>query len=183
MPNWCNNTMEVSGEKNKVELFVQEFTEKWFACIGDYPNIMDENDDGWYDWRMKNWSTKWNICKNDVIQHKYECNTKECVYKVEFDTAWSPPEAFIRHASEKYNVAIELTYREPGVFFFGVLKYDNGDFVNECEFDNFLSIEQECIEAVFGSIENAIEYLKDIEYVELDRFIEKYKNIKKETND
>jgi len=39
----------------------------------------------WYDWKCKNWGTKWNSCRFS------EGEDEEGRYAISFDTAWSPP--------------------------------------------------------------------------------------------
>lgn len=44
----------------------------------------------WYDWRQKNWGTKWNSCSTDIIDKD----------TVEIQTAWSYPEPIIVKISQ-----------------------------------------------------------------------------------
>jgi len=66
-------------------------------------------DQRWYDWRLKNWDTKWDAYDVQVTDDDPEC------LEVEFDTAWSPPEAICHQLREDYpDIAISWFYDEPG---------------------------------------------------------------------
>jgi hypothetical protein len=43
--------------------------------------------ESWYDWRVENWGTKWDIREFGFI----EFNLGDCEIKLQFETAWSPP--------------------------------------------------------------------------------------------
>tara|TARA_A100001515_G_scaffold792_1_gene763 strand:+ start:47 stop:580 length:534 start_codon:yes stop_codon:yes gene_type:complete len=66
-------------------------------------------DDRWYDWRLQNWDTKWDAY--DVVVTDDDPDQLE----VEFNTAWSPPEAICSALREQYpDLAISWFYDEPG---------------------------------------------------------------------
>ena len=66
-------------------------------------------DQRWYDWRVQNWDTKWDAY--DVVVTDDDPESTE----VEFNTAWSPPEAICYALSEQYpDVSISWFYDEPG---------------------------------------------------------------------
>ena len=73
-------------------------------------------DDRWYDWRLQNWDTKWdaydvNVTDDDPDQ-----------LEVEFDTAWSPPEAVCHAMREQYpDLSVSWFYDEPGCEIAGYL--------------------------------------------------------------
>ena len=75
-------------------------------------------DTRWYDWRVANWDTKWDINAKDV-----EWSDEESDYiSFEFDTAWAPPEGVVRKLRDKYpDVSISWFYDEPGMEFAGYL--------------------------------------------------------------
>lgn len=53
--------------------------------------------DGWYDWCVENWGTKWNA--SEVVLHKN--SPTEIVYT--FDTAWSCPLPIIEKLSKRFH--------------------------------------------------------------------------------
>ena len=76
----------------------------------------DKPDDRWYDWRLQNWDTKWDAY--DVVVTDDDPDQLE----VEFNTAWSPPEAVCSALREQYpDMIISWFYDEPGMEFAGYL--------------------------------------------------------------
>lgn len=60
-------------------------------------NIIDYDAPTWYDWRNKNWGTKWNSC--EAVQSRGMC-------EIEFKTAWSPVYYIAEALSKQYPGAI-----------------------------------------------------------------------------
>lgn len=79
----------------------------------------------WYGWRIANWGCKWDA--NDSYVDEYD---SECL-GIDYTTAWSPNEGWIKYASEKYpNLKFRLSYEEPGVGFCGLLICEGGEVVS-----------------------------------------------------
>ena len=73
-------------------------------------------DDRWYDWRVQNWDTKWDAY--DVVVTDDDPESVE----IEFNTAWSPPEAICNQIREDYpDVSVSWFYDEPGCEIAGYL--------------------------------------------------------------
>ena len=73
-------------------------------------------DDRWYDWRVNNWDTKWDAY--DVVVTDDDPEQLE----IEFNTAWSPPEAICHALREQYpDVSISWFFDEPGCEIAGYL--------------------------------------------------------------
>ena len=73
-------------------------------------------DDRWYDWRVQNWDTKWDAY--DVVVTDDDPESVE----IEFNTAWSPPEAICHKIREDYpDVSVSWFYDEPGCEIAGYL--------------------------------------------------------------
>ena len=76
----------------------------------------DRADDRWYDWRLQNWDTKWDAY--DVVVTDDDPENVE----IEFNTAWSPPEAICSAIREQYpDVSVSWFYDEPGCEIAGYL--------------------------------------------------------------
>jgi len=76
----------------------------------------DKADDRWYDWRLQNWDTKWDAY--DVVVTDDDIEQVE----IEFNTAWSPPEAICSAIREQYpDVSVSWFYDEPGCEIAGYL--------------------------------------------------------------
>ena len=74
------------------------------------------HDDRWYDWRLANWDTKWDCYDVEVVDDDPECT------EIQFNTAWSPPEAICSALREQYpDLAVSWFYDEPGMEIAGYL--------------------------------------------------------------
>ena len=89
-PDWANtplmsSDMKISGmDKGKLGELPQYVEDPWRRLVFKSTGI---SDDRWYDWRIQNWDTKWD-CYDVVVTD----DDPEQV-EIEFNTAWSPPEA------------------------------------------------------------------------------------------
>ena len=97
--------------------------------VGELPQYVDSpfgkslrfvstghQDDRWYDWRVQNWDTKWDAY--DVVVTDDDPESVE----IEFNTAWSPPEAICNQIREDYpDVSVSWFYDEPGCEIAGYL--------------------------------------------------------------
>ena len=126
MPNHCFNKIIIYGdEASKIasELKSEETAFDFSKVLPepDYDKIEvkptfpkeDEKDDfrmpKWWDWRIQNWGTKWNVSNVDVVAEDSDS------IEFEFDTAWSPPEPIILKLREDFpDVSISAFYDEPG---------------------------------------------------------------------
>ena len=76
----------------------------------------NKGDNRWYDWRIQNWDTKWDAYDVEVVDDDPECT------EIQFNTAWSPPEAICSALREQYpDVSISWFYDEPGCEIAGYL--------------------------------------------------------------
>jgi hypothetical protein len=66
------------------------------------------NGDGWYDWRIRHWGTKWNSYDGHVQDEG-----------IGFNTAWGPPTPVIAALSKLVQKPLRLTFDEPGNDFCG----------------------------------------------------------------
>lgn len=77
----------------------------------------------WHDWAIREWGTKWNP--------KFERLSPE---RITFETAWSPPTAFLLTVSQQFPEAeIELAYAEGGMEFWGVSTIQDGETLPSSE--------------------------------------------------
>ena len=133
MPNWCENCLQVIGEKEEVKRFYEtglklddEKTETW--SIEPYYPHPGEWDCDWYE---DNWGTKW-----DVDDPQWEIGEDNFI--VSFLSAWSPPVEWLKKVQSDYkDLYFKLSYIEPGDEYCGVAYTVNDDgniFINDiCE--------------------------------------------------
>ena len=63
-----------------------------------------QQDDRWYDWRLANWDTKWDAYDVQIMDDDPD------QLEVEFETAWSPPEAICHAIREQYPDPVSYTH-------------------------------------------------------------------------
>lgn len=145
MPNWCNIHLEITGPKSEIKAIAD--TELDFEKILPTPEdlIPDTYDDfgitefqeqaniatygykSWYEWRLKNWDTKWNACNKSISMQ--DLNTIDVV----MDTAWSLPLGILKKLSKdnpKSTIHIVDCEEEAG-FFVGSLMIANGEIIED----------------------------------------------------
>ena len=147
MPNWCNNTITLSGPKDKITSIYNkakesnEFLEQLYPMpkeleitagyLGDgdeqkelearqQANLEKFGHKDWYDWRVANWSTKW-----DVDAENLELSKDGTTITGWFDSAWAPPTgAYDFFLARNEDCSIQAYYYEGGMDFGGF--YDDG---------------------------------------------------------
>ena len=144
MPNWCNNTISLSGPKDKVKaIFDKAKAEDALLqqldpmpkSLADTTSPMpsDASDeeknrarankirygfDNWYDWRVQNWQTKWDV-DTETLEYREEGDTG--IIEGWFDSAWSPPiGAYETFLARNEDCSIKSYYYEGGMDFGGL---------------------------------------------------------------
>jgi hypothetical protein len=87
--------------------------------------------DNLYDWHLAHWGTKWDIGQDEVYLGEVEQSGDEFVFKIGFNTAWSPACQFWNTLSEKYGVRVVNNYYEEGMDFIGTFEVDKGEILND----------------------------------------------------
>jgi len=126
MPNWCSNSLKLTATTDSNRKLLDELEKQFdssdkaviFDMIKPTPlDLLEGN--GWYDWRIKNWGTKWDA----TILSAHRDGDTAVLY---FETAWSPP-IEIYKVLEEEGFKVEATYVEQGVQYAGHYK-DGNDF-------------------------------------------------------
>ena len=151
MPNWCDNQVTITGPNSvidKIEKIVKEDDShentgllNFFhpmpkqlegttspSSSADKPQPMVEGFDCWYDWRVENWSTKWEVCEFYGVDRQYltEQNEGESVITFGFSSAWAPPiGAYEQFLVDHDDCSLRAFYYEGGCDFMG--EWDNGN--------------------------------------------------------
>ena len=100
---------------------------------------------GWYGWRCANWGTKWDASFDGgrifiglSEEAKEAARPSDMAVVVgdhaiyEFDTAWSPPEAwFLRVIEQHPDLGFQLEYGEPGADFAGRVVASGGEVIED----------------------------------------------------
>ncbi len=120
-PDWANTPLMTNelkrfgNDRGKVGELPMQPTSENGHFVPFFPST-GRQDDRWYDWRLQNWDTKWDAY--DVVVTDDDPDQLE----VEFNTAWSPPEAVCSALREQYpDLAVSWFYDEPGCEIAGYL--------------------------------------------------------------
>jgi hypothetical protein len=129
MPNHTDNILtapDYQGSMSKLLLpYLYEIDDDYsidFEKVIPTPASVDMEtpfgENGWYDWRVKNWGSKWNSYSPSL--------QGESLF---FQTAWSPPLPIITKLSEILKTRLVLDYLDEGCGFIGrfTADYENGD--------------------------------------------------------
>jgi hypothetical protein len=173
MPNWCDNTVYIThDDPKKIQTLVDAWKEnKFFGTIHpepDYTKVkvkptfpsIKGNDDpvdpesAWWDWRVQNWGTKWEITTDEAY-----IDIHENEIKVSFATAWSPPTGiFDKLVDDGYGV--NALYYEGGCAFCG--QYVDGSDETYGTDGKWMDVKNtipENIDREFGITENMKEWV------------------------
>jgi len=123
MPNWCMNTVEITGELPKLKAI------KAAAESGKFLEYLVPIGEWDYDKAVEAWGTKWEVTEV-FCEIDYDKNT---LY-LDFNSAWGPPiEAYYKGEAD-HNIRITAYYYESGMMFAG--KYADGvDTSFDIDFD------------------------------------------------
>ena len=129
MPNWCNNTISLSGPKDKVKAIFDKAKaeDALLQQLDPMPKELEgttspSDGDNWYDWRINNWQTKWDV---DVENLEFKEDGDTGIIEGWFDSAWSPPTgAYDTFLAKNEDCSIKSYYYEGGMDFGGF--YDDG---------------------------------------------------------
>ena len=108
MPNWCMNSVKISGEKETLEKI------KIASDTGALLNFLAPLGQPWdYDVAVDTWGTKWDINEGG-------CDWDgDDTLQLSFDTAWGPPLKAYDIAESTLNLDITASFYEPGMCFVG----------------------------------------------------------------
>lgn len=144
MPNWCYNSIEVSGSpKNigRIAAVIQtlknskdedDSTSNLFRSLIGLPSKtdMDKYETGeWYNTNIEWFGTKWDVGL-DFVQEV----TKDYIF-LSGETAWSPPINFCVQLAKTYGVDVNMYYEEPGSDFCGKCVIDDEGGYSEEDYE------------------------------------------------
>ena len=191
MPNYCNNNIIITGPNSVIDKIEKIANgDKGDLLQYFYPMPKELNDtvagpepktkkeklekrrlqveygaSNWYDWRVENWGTKWDIMEFYNINRK-EIGEDESEISLGFDTAWAPAlGAYEKFIDENSNCSLKAYYYEPGCDFMG--EWDNG--IDSCfevakyglDDDFWKQGIGSTLDDYFGITESMAQYLED----------------------
>lgn len=141
MPNWNNNSINIEGPALKVAALWAAANTDAESQTGDHgllqalapmpAELADTDANGgegvnWYNWRVENWSTKWDISAEGL--EFTDLGNGRAAITGWADSAWAPPiAAFQTYSNANPDVYLEVKYFEPGMCFMGVWDSEGGD--------------------------------------------------------
>lgn len=171
MPNWCNNSIEIVGPRDKIRA-IWETAQKDEEAEGGLLQALHPMPSGligetapapediaqinlekfgatdWYNWRVNNWGTKWEISLEGLEYEEdadgnFDNGTGQPYARITgwFDSAWAPPVGAMSHyGADNEDVKITLDYNETGMMFVGRYTIENGEeddlYCDYCECDS-----------------------------------------------
>ena len=172
MPNWCNNTLELTHEdpamieRAKAAIIRGEFLHEFIPVpkeLSEATANFTTNEalmakygySDWYSFCIANWGTKWDVGGDD---YGTPTITEDGKMIAGFDSAWAPPTTAMERLTEM-GFGVKLYYYEPGMCFAGIWEdgidsyYEYGDMspaeVAECfpaELDEMFCISESMAE-------------------------------------
>ena len=149
MPNWCNNSINISGSTDTIKTLWDEANKEGSGLLNAMKPMPKELDgttsptpqegqagykgpqpkidgfDNWYDWRVQNWGTKWDIDPGEGLEFT-DNGDGTAQISGWFESAWAPPiQAYDTFLDDMDGCSLTADYHEPGMDFAGF--YDNGD--------------------------------------------------------
>lgn len=151
MPNWCSNKLTVSAgdgafdrkrfwascrtgpgeDATTAERVVASLAggdKNVFSFAALLPEPQYATDSEWYDWRVRNWGTKWDLSPEGGF---IEQDDEEGAVVI-FDTAWAPPNRWFEALATRHpEWEMSLVYAEQGDCFAGQLISRDGQVFDD----------------------------------------------------
>jgi len=145
MPNWCNNYITISGDKEKMKPIYDFFKDKETTdadCLvmsslvphdEEYEKI-EASGEYLLNPQVNFYGTKWDFSIGEANVNDI---TEECI-TFGPQTAWSPPSEFCRRLTAKYDVRVEIKFDEPGIGFVGEEEFKGGEMIGQIFYEDYL---------------------------------------------
>lgn len=126
MPNWCSNSINISGDNEEIKkLLIKAKGEESNFSLENLVPIPEEFKENWYNWRIENWGTKW-----DLSMVELDINDDSVSFNCE--TAWAPPNSALQKISGDFpNLSFEIFFEEPGMDFCGKCVFKGGEIIED----------------------------------------------------
>jgi hypothetical protein len=113
---------------SKLKDIVRQQHPDWEAkCDAVKPLIEQTGCSNWYDWRVRNWGTKWPANGGTANVHVFKDGAEAMVT---FDTAWAPPRPVIAALGKRFpDLTFTLVYYESNGGFHGRFSVVDGQTV------------------------------------------------------
>jgi len=126
MPNWCINTLTISGDSEHISRLPWTDTADQpllFNSLLPCPQGLTAQEQ--YDWSLINWGVKWDTL-TQILSHT------EDSLELQFNTAWNSPKIGIGAIAAKFpSLDFELSSEEPGADWKGFCYWEKGKLSRE----------------------------------------------------
>jgi hypothetical protein len=133
MANYCMNTVDITGEKEKVKKLAialrdsnKEYKNNLSLGFSNFCDLVLGNTYTKYENGDWTYGTKW----WDLSVESYSDGS----LTLSGTSAWSPPMGFIEQLSKVFNVDASIEYSEDGFDTSGRISYSNGELISEEEY-------------------------------------------------
>lgn len=188
MPNWCDNSIYITGPKKIIKELESTglSLQKLFPCPEELNdtisgsvgsgrkekkcyqmqldnNVKKYNSRDWYSWNIENWGTKWDISPDYLDVDEGKTKSK---LSANFQSAWGPPLTAIKKLTQKYDkISVEFHYIETGCGFAGTYRYSpkEGEYEDYIDYQSSDELEEFAKDNNNDLAENEIQYIRDRE--------------------
>ena len=209
MPNWCDNQITITGPSSvidKIEKIVNEETNNaengLLQFFHPMPKELLDTEAGptaktkkekkarqarklkfgaenWYDWRVNNWGTKWEVCEFYGVDKQPDALIGDSTISFAFSSAWSPPiGAYEKFLENNPDCFIRAYYYEGGCDFMGLWEDGIDDCYAPSDYKSTDDFWQDGIgstlDDVFNITESMAEYEAEQEEERLNEDVYKY---------
>jgi hypothetical protein len=145
MPNWCNNTITISGPKAKIKAVWDQANQQdggllsamspppenmFKGSLGqkEQQECLEQGIPNWYDWQSSNWGTKWDVSTEGL---EYVEDGETATITGWFDSAWAPPiGAYDTFTAANPDCSVDALYEEGGMDFAGHYADGQDDYID-----------------------------------------------------
>lgn len=196
MPNWCDNTLIVTGKRDRLKEFKSLVAKKendgdvmYFQGIIPCPEELEKSFSGWSGQKdeqekiekkqeellkkygFKDWYDwrihNWGTKWNGQL---YDCTLDDDQLILSFSSAWSPPIEWLEKVAPKFpKLKFELTFMETGCFFAGKCVAEGESFNNE--YGEPMQTDDSGDEVVYNSEKERYVYVHSGEVIDDENFI------------
>ena len=158
MPNHCYNELTITGDADKLSE-IENNVESLLNYLVPMPTELE--DDGWYEWLLENWGTKWDIYDHHV------CRVSPRKLYISFNSAWAPPFYAIEDGCERLGLEFDLFYLEDdGMDFIGLFSSKHPPLHFDYEYDNLEAIPKILYDNFESYLLSNLESLKELEAID-----------------
>lgn len=205
MPNWCNNSVEIVGPRDKIRALwaqaqkdeaegggllqgMRPMPEGLRSETAPAPDDLAERNQAlygapdWYSWRTTNWSTKWEVSIEGLEFEEDDDSYDRPFARITgwFDSAWAPPcSAFEFYAEQNPDVRLTLDYHESGMGFVGRSEFTDGAMISD-EYYEYCGATSKDVRGLIGDdmddMWNISEQMAEYEAENRDEFQEWYED-------